>query len=253
MKLNITDVVLFPRLVDDWNEEFVRRSSSAVQIIGSLLNVDKVLIDGDVTSVDGINGFKLDVISQSAADIREDIVFAANVSFEHVEATSLTVKGTLNGYSLDLLAEDAVVSSDTPITGTKFFDIIDVTENVDVADINGGRLMEDYLHQSADQVIKTSVRFTAPVRTNDLNLLSHATLNGLKSESLFSSEAMPYNIHEGDVTFKHDVEVGDLETGSVLSEDWDQLLHSLAKLDESNRFSAPVTFINDLEVAAGLF
>ena len=209
-----------------------------------------MIIEGDVATVDGINGYNLDDISQTAADIREDIIIAADVNFEHIEAKSLAIDGKLNGYSLDFLVEDAVMGDDTPITGTKIFDSIDVLYDVDVESINGGQLMDNYLHNDADQVIKSNIQFAAALRTNDLTLSQYATLNGLKSESLFSSEPLPYNIHDGDVIFDHAVDVTDLETGYVLDEDWDQLLLSLARVDESNQFSAPVTFINDLEVPA---
>lgn len=232
----------------DWNDEFIYQHSSGAQIISGPLIVQEMSIEGDVITTGGINGYKLNDISQSAADIREDIIIIADVSFEHIKAESLMVEGKLNGYSLGLLTEDAVVTNDTLITGRKIFDTIDVLGDVDAVEINGGRLMESYLHKNADQVIKASIKFAGPVRTDDLNLLSHATLNGLKSESLFSAEMLPYNIHDGDVILSHNVKVRDMKTESVLNENWDQLLHSLARVDTSNQFTAPVTFVNDLQV-----
>ena len=234
----------------DWNDSFVRLHSSHTQTLNGSLNIDELTIDGNVRTTEGINGYRLNDISQSAADIRTDVTIPTHVSFEHLESESLTVEGQVNGYWLDSLNQDAIRRNDTstPITGTKVFDSIHVVEDVDVEMVNGGRLIDDYLHKNIDQVIKADLKIVAPVRTYDLSMDRYATLNGLKSESLFSSLVLPYNIHQGDVKFPHSVSVGLLDTLSVQHEDWNELLESLARVNESNHFTAPISFVHQLEV-----
>ena len=240
--------------LDEWNSSFIYGHSPQNQTIEAKgFNLGLLEVQGNiVTNSHGINDHDLRALSQVAGDIRKNLTFNTDVTFEHLESKQVDVAGNVNHHSIQHLEKDVVYRNRTQlITGVKTFRKLTVNGNVDGDLINGRRLIDSFLHVSADQKIEAPIRFTDQVTAGDLQLVGDAaTLNGVPNRLLFSDHSLDYNIHKGDVVIEQPIDVQSLEILSLQNENWDQLVSSLAQLNETNQFKASVTFTNPVQVWA---
>lgn len=239
--------------VKEWDSSFIRSRSAKVQEIhAETFEVDSIEVMGNVTtSLKKIGNYSMQDLSKVAGDIRKNLTFGSNVTFSHFETKEVIVGTAINGYSLQTLKDDVIYNGQEPvINGVKTFKNLRVKENVATELINGRSLIDSYLHFSADQNIETPIKFTDQVTAENLNLQgSSSSLNGVPNQLLFSSShTLTHNIYKGDVLIDQPVNVDLLEISSLHGEDWNQIISSLARLNESNNFGGSVTFIHPVEV-----
>lgn len=238
--------------LDEWNSSFTYAHSPKNQTIEAKeFNVDLLEVWGNITTLlNKVSGHDLRALSKVAGDIRKNLTFNTDVAFDHLEAKQIDVGGNVNSYSIQRLHQDVVYRNSTPlITGVKTFRKLTVKGDVEVDLINGRRLIDSYLHASADQTIETPIRFTDQVTAGDLQLVGDTvTLNGVPKQLLFSDHTLDHNIHKGDVIIEQPIDVKSLEILMLQNENWDQLVSSLARLNETNHFNGSVTFTRPVEV-----
>ena len=238
-----------------WNADFIRSHSASPQVISAKdVHLDELVVHGNINTASGVSGYDFVRLNRTAADIREDIFFNGDVVFENLEATgNVQVAGTVNEYRLQDLKEDLVQKKDDPtqtivVTGVKTFQQLKVSGDIEVELVNGLRLIDSFLHTSADQTIETHIQFANQVTAGDLRLTDSATLNGVPSPSLFSSQTLTHNVYRGDVILNRSISVNHLETLHLQGEKFDQLITSLAWLNKTNHFDGTVTFTNQFQV-----
>jgi len=205
---------------------------------------------GSITTSSGINGYDLASINRTAGDIRNDIIFNTDVAFDQLKSGQMRLQGDFNRQSLPKLKDQAVYLNQAPsITGTKTFKTLIVNGEVNATLVNGRRLIDSYLHINEDQVIEVPIHVDR-MTTGDVNFRGKAsTLNGVPSRLLFESQTVPYNIHWGDAVFEKPlVNISNLMIPSLQGEDWNELINSLALLNQTNVFKGTVTFTNTLKV-----
>lgn len=210
----------------------------------------RLKVIGNITTSSGINGYDLTSINRTAGDIRNDIIFNTDVAFDQLKSGQMRLQGDLNRQSLPKLRDQAVYFNQAPsITGIKTFKTLVVNGDVNATLVNGRRLIDSYLHINEDQVIDVPIHVDR-MTTGDVNFRGKAsTLNGVPSGLLFESQTVPYNIHWGDAVFeKPFVNISNLEIPSLQGEDWNELINSLAFLNQTNLFKGTVTFTNTLKV-----
>lgn len=239
--------------LENWNSSFIHSHSPTEQSIQAKgFNFKTLDIRGDViTLLQEISGYDLQSLEKVAGDVRRNLVFNNSVVFTHLECREIVVNGTVNNYSLHQLAKDAVFRNQSSplIMGKKTFQNLRVNGNVEAELINGRRLIDSYLHVSADQRIEAPIKFADQVVVTDLRLVGgSATLNGVPNELLFSSHTLTHNIHKGDVIFEQPINVKSLNLSLLNEENWDQLVSSLAHLNETNQFDGTITFTNPIQV-----
>lgn len=241
--------------VNEWNSSFVHANSRSIQTIEAKgFDVDLLEVRGNMTTaLNEVNGYDLYSLSQVAGDIRGNLVFN-NVSFDHLETEQMRVRGTVNHYNIQQLKGEVVRHGQKPfVTGTKTFKKLAVKGDVDAELINGRRLIDSFLHINADQTIESPIQFTDQVTAGDLKLVGDsATLNGVPNMLLFSSHTLTHNIHHGDIAFEQPIDVNSLEIASLQGENWQQLVSSLARINETNQFNGTLTFSNPIEVVGAL-
>lgn len=238
--------------LDEWNSSFIQSHSPSTQKINSIgFDLESLEVWGNVVTLSKeINGYDLHKLSQVAGDIRESLVFSTNVSFTHLESKEVVINGTVNNLIIERIERDAVYRNQTPhVIGTKNFEKLRVKGDVDTILINGHRLIDSYLHVSADQKIEAPIEFANQVTAGDLKLEGNsASLNGVPKQLLFSSHTLTHNVHRGDIIFEKPIEVESLEISSLHGENWDQLVSSLARVNEANQFNETVTFTEPVKV-----
>lgn len=243
--------------VDKWKSSFVHAHSPTAQTIkADLFDINVLEVKGDImTSSNKINDYDLHWLSQVAGDIREKLVFNTSVSFEHLESEQIRVSGTVNGFSLQRLKDDVVHHNQKPrVTGVKKFKTIQVKGDVDAELVNGRRLLDSFLHISADQTIESPIKFADQVIAGDMKMIGDSTtLNGVPNSLLFSSQTLTHNIHRGDIIFEQQIDVDSLEIKSLQGENWEQLVSSLARINDTNIFTETVTFTSPVKVSRGRF
>lgn len=239
--------------MNEWRSSFVHANSPTVQTIEAKgFDMDVLQVHGNITtSLNEINGYNLRGLSQVAGDIRRDLVFNANVSFNHLESEQMRVTGTVNHYDVQRLKDQVLRRDQKPfVTGIKTFKKLTVMGDVNAELINGHRLIDSFLHISADQTIESPIKFTDQVTAGDLKLVGDsATLNGMPNALLFSSQTLTHNIHHGDIIFEQPIDVKSLEITSLQGENWQQLVSSLARLNQTNQFNGTITFNNPITVS----
>lgn len=240
-----------------WNADFIRSHSTSPQVISAKdIHLDELVVYGNINTApsSGINGYDFVRLNRTAADIREDIVFNGDVVFESLEATGkVQVGGSVNDYRLEELKEELVQRKDDltqpiVVTGVKTFQQLKVSGDIEVELVNGLRLIDSFLHVSADQNIETPIHFSHQVMAGDLHLADSATLNGVPSPSLFSSQILTHNVHRGDVILNRSISVNHLETLYLQGENFDQLISSLAWLNKTNHFDGTITLTSQFQV-----
>ena len=238
--------------LEQWQSDFIRAHSPVPQIINAqTIDVNRLEVFGSVFTSSGLSGHNLTQLAETAGDIRQDIIFPSQVSFDQLEAEGMQMNGTFNNYSLQQLRKEAVVVGQAvkPISGVKRFKTLRIKGDVEADFINGRRLIESYLHVSANQTIDAPLHVDQ-ITTADLNLLGEdSSLNGVPSGALLASQTLPFNIHRGNVIIERQISVSSLLIPSLQNEDWKSLISSLALLNQTNRFQGTVTFTNHLEVS----
>ena len=243
--------------VNEWNSSFVHAHSPTAQIIDADgFDIHLLEVGGSITtSLNKINGYDLHGLSQVAGDIRNNLVFNTSVSFDHLEAEQILVDGTVNDYFLQRLKDKVIHHNQKPrITGVKKFKTVQVKGDVDAELVNGRRLIDSFLHISADQTIESPIKFVDQVIAGDIKMIGDsATLNGVPNSLLFSSHTLTHNIHHGDIIFEQQIDVDSLEIKSLQSENWEQLVSSLARINDTNMFTETVAFSNPVKVSKRCF
>lgn len=237
---------------NQWNSSFIHSHSRCVQTIEAKgFEMDNLKVWGDITiSSKEINGYNLQGLSEVAGDVQKNLVFNTSVTFYNLESKEAPVCGIVNNYSIEQLQQDVVYRNQTlRMVGIKTFRKLTVKENVDVELINGHRLIDSYLHVSADQRIDSPIQFAGAVTTGDLKLIGNsATLNGVPNQLLFSSHTLNHNNHRGDVIFEQPIKVDSLEISSLHGENWQWLISSLARLNETNELNGTITLTEPVKV-----
>ena len=125
----------------------------------------------------------------------------------------------------------------------------------DDALVNRRRLIDSFLHISVNQTIESPIKFTDQVITGDIKMIGDsATLNGVQNSLLFSSHTLTYNIHQGgDINFEQQIDVDSLEIKSLQGVNWEQLVSSLARINDTNMFMGTVAFSNPVKVSKRCF
>jgi len=243
--------------VDAWKSSFVHAHSPTAQIIeANGFDINVLEVQGNiVTSSSKINGYDFHGLSQVAGDIRENLVFNTSVSFEHLESEQIHVGGTVNDVSLQRLKDNVVQHNQKPrVTGVKTFKTVQVKGDVDAELVNGRRLLDSFLHVSADQTIESPIKFADQVIAGDMKMIGDSTtINGVPNSLLFSSQTLTHNIHRGDIIFEQQIDVDSLEIKSLQGENWEQLVSSLARINDTNIFNGTVTFTSPVKVSKGCF
>lgn len=237
--------------LEQWKKDFLRSHSAVPQVINArTIDLNRLEVFGSVvTSGSGINGFNLTKLNQTAGDIRTDITFPADVSFDHLEADGMRINGSFNGFPLRQLRDQAVfLGEPRSISGIKRFKRFRVKGDVDAELINGRHLIDSYLHVSANQTIESPLHVDS-IAATDLNLKGvDSSLNGVPSGILLESQTLPYNLHRGNVVIQKPINVSSLVIPSLQGEDWKQLISSLALINQTNQFRGSVTFTDHLKV-----
>ena len=124
----------------------------------------------------------------------------------------------------------------------------------DDALVNRRRLIDSFLHISVDQTIESPIKFANQVIAGDIKMIGDsATLNGVPNSLLFSSHTLTHNIHHGDINFEQQIDVDSLEIKSLQGENWEQLVSSLARINDTNMFMGTVAFSNPVKVSKRCF
>ena len=123
----------------------------------------------------------------------------------------------------------------------------------DDALVNRRRLIDSFLHISVDQTIESPIKFTDQVITAISKWLGIRPLNGVPNSLLFSSHTLTHNIHHGDINFEQQIDVDSLEIKSLQGENWEQLVSSLARINDTNMFMGTVAFSNPVKVSKRCF
>lgn len=160
---------------------------------GHLRRVKKLLVKGDITTVDGINGYHLSQLQENGINLANPDRIDGTVVFEDVaHFKQLNVTDSINGYSLKWLDEDiALKHSHIFLNGIKNFTTLRVLKNMKAKSLNGHQVQE-IVSLQGDQAMKGSVTINGDVTVQG-NLMTNGGLNEISIPSLLKTFSTQYN------------------------------------------------------------